>query len=333
VKVLKSIFVSYRRSDAPHEAGRLYDRLALEFGESRVYRDQDSTAGGADYVSGIPARVAASGVLIAVIGARWVTAEKERRAGDERDWVRFEISEALKRGIPVVPVLVNGAAIPTRDELPDDIKALADRQAVPLTEQAWSSVARDLIASLRRRLAPPLIESPAATVIASVAASALVGLVLTELQIRNPIDDEASAVLWAAINGAGLSLALVAVVIAAGLSRWPVALALLSAFAIGALTNSPMGKIQLQDTGDLAFVYGVGFGLSALAALLPTNSWTHVTVATALGVVGGGIAAQIEPSASALYGAATYGVVGACIGAAIAIATAARPAGTRYAIE
>ena len=39
---MASIFISYRRSDAPGHAGWLYERLAERFGEANVFKDLDS---------------------------------------------------------------------------------------------------------------------------------------------------------------------------------------------------------------------------------------------------------------------------------------------------
>jgi hypothetical protein len=44
-----------------------------------------------------------------------------RRLDDPRDFVRIEVGEALARGIPVVPVLMDGTAMPDIDELPDGL--------------------------------------------------------------------------------------------------------------------------------------------------------------------------------------------------------------------
>ena len=53
-----------------------------------------------------------------------------RRLDDARDLARIEIASALARGIPVVPVLVGGAVMPTGEELPDEIQGLAYRNGI-----------------------------------------------------------------------------------------------------------------------------------------------------------------------------------------------------------
>jgi hypothetical protein len=52
-----------------------------------------------------------------------------RRLDNPSDFVRIEIGEALARGIPVVPVLIDGTPMPEAKRLPEDLKELVDRQA------------------------------------------------------------------------------------------------------------------------------------------------------------------------------------------------------------
>src|SRR4051794_12572850 len=148
------IFISYRRTDAPGHAGPLYDRLVERFGETSVFKDLDSLEPGADFVEVIEETVARCDALVAVIGRDWLTAAEgsHRRLDDPEDWVRLEISNALKREIRVVPVLVAGARMPPAAELPDDLRGLARRNAVELSESAWSSQVRQLLDALERML-------------------------------------------------------------------------------------------------------------------------------------------------------------------------------------
>jgi TIR domain len=72
------IFVSYRRQDTGHLAGRLYDRLADRFGQGQVFMDVDTIEPGVDFAEEITRAVAACKVLVAVIGLGWLTATDER---------------------------------------------------------------------------------------------------------------------------------------------------------------------------------------------------------------------------------------------------------------
>src|SRR5829696_5974109 len=148
---MSSIFVSYRRTDAPAHAGRIYDRLVDRFGKDNVYKDLDSTAPGADFAEVIKETIATCDAVLAVIGRDWVSATRRwrrRRLNDSKDWVEREIAVALERNIGVVPVLVDGARMPSPDELPKDVKVLAQRHAVELSETAWTPQLTQLIDSL-----------------------------------------------------------------------------------------------------------------------------------------------------------------------------------------
>jgi len=139
---MSSIFVSYRRQDAASEAGRIYERLVRGFGSDGVFRDKDSTSAGADFVHVIQRTIAMCDVLLVVIGPRWLqTRDGVSRLDDPRDWVRIEILSALERNILVIPILVDGATMPSEADLPEKLRPLARRQAAPLTETGWKGVA------------------------------------------------------------------------------------------------------------------------------------------------------------------------------------------------
>src|SRR5215472_941437 len=111
------IFVSYRRRESRDFAGRLYDRLAGRFGESQVFIDVDTIEPGVDFAEEISRAVAACEVLVAVIGPAWLTVTDgrgQRRLDDPDDIVRLEIGAALSRDVRVIPILVEGAVMPTR---------------------------------------------------------------------------------------------------------------------------------------------------------------------------------------------------------------------------
>ncbi len=134
------IFISYRREDASGHAGRLYDRLCERFGKNRLFMDVDTLELGLDFVEGIEHAIGSAGVLLAVIGRSWIRVEDEhgkRRLDDPNDFVRLEIAGALERNIRVIPVLVQGANMPTKEELPDPLKNLTRRTALELRDTSW----------------------------------------------------------------------------------------------------------------------------------------------------------------------------------------------------
>ena len=93
-----------------------------------------------DFIRTIEEAVAACDVLLAVIGERWLTATDEegrRRLDNPEDFVRIEIATALKRGIRVIPVLVDGASMPRSGDLPNDLQSLVRRQALEVSTYSF----------------------------------------------------------------------------------------------------------------------------------------------------------------------------------------------------
>ena len=149
---LSGVFLCYRREDTRHVAGRLGDRLSARFG--RVFMDIDTIEPGVDFTEVIRQAVGECDVLLALIGDQWVSAVDERgrrRLDDPNDWIVEEIKVALRRGIRVIPVLVDGARMPSRDQLPEVLAPLARRQALTVRHESFSSDAARLIAAIERR--------------------------------------------------------------------------------------------------------------------------------------------------------------------------------------
>jgi TIR domain-containing protein len=163
-------FISYRRDDTSGYAGRIYDRLQQRF-PGQIFMDVSGIDGGVDFVETIESEVRASSVLVALIGRHWL---EGRRLDDPEDFVNREIALALENKIPVVPVLLRGAQMPSAAELPDSLKPLARKNAVEVGE---SSFDRDM-AALILTLEPKLGRHTAANWKLMVAAGAIALLVL-----------------------------------------------------------------------------------------------------------------------------------------------------------
>jgi hypothetical protein len=127
------VFISYRREDSRYPARRIYDAFAQSLPPDTVFMDIDSMAPGDDFVEVLEGWVQQCEVLLALIGPNWLKSidprTKRRRLDNPEDFVRIEVRGALARKIPVVPVLLDAAAMPTAAELPDDIKGLTRRNA------------------------------------------------------------------------------------------------------------------------------------------------------------------------------------------------------------
>ena len=131
---VRRIFLCYRRDDSGAIVGRIYDRLSRDFGEQNIFKDVDNIPFGVDFVEHLDGEIQKCDVVFVVIGPRWLACDSNsaQRLEDPRDFVRIEIVSALRRAIPVVPLLVDGAEMPRVNQLPDEIKPLAYRNGAQI---------------------------------------------------------------------------------------------------------------------------------------------------------------------------------------------------------
>lgn len=71
---------------------------------------------------------------------------------NDKDFVRIEISSAMRQRKRVMPVLVNNARYLRESDLPDELKPLARRHAARLTHERFRSDVGSLISAVRRAL-------------------------------------------------------------------------------------------------------------------------------------------------------------------------------------
>jgi TIR domain len=130
---MAKIFISYRRDDAADSAERIYDRLVAAFGKDDVFMDVDAIPIGVRFPDYLQDVVQQIDLLLVVIGKQWLditTPTGQRRLDDPTDFVRLEIEAGLQRGIPLIPVLVQGALVPPASDLPESLRTLVDHQAI-----------------------------------------------------------------------------------------------------------------------------------------------------------------------------------------------------------
>ena len=134
------IFISYRREDTTPYAGRLWENLRAHFAGTSVFIDLDSLSAGVPFAKRIQEAIGECSVLIALIGRSYVTSVDEsgnRRLDDPRDFVRLEVTAALRKKVPVIPVLVGGATLPRRSEMPKPMAGMLNQNAIEITDQRW----------------------------------------------------------------------------------------------------------------------------------------------------------------------------------------------------
>jgi TIR domain len=151
------IFISYRRDDSRHAAGRLFDRLGGAFERNQLFMDVDAIEPGADFLRALGEALDHCVVLLALIGPNWLEAKDRtggRKLDNPSDLVRREIEYALRQGIRVIPVLLDGASLPDEGSLPASLKPLAYRQAMSIRHDRFGADADGLARSLAKMVEP-----------------------------------------------------------------------------------------------------------------------------------------------------------------------------------
>jgi hypothetical protein len=130
------LFISYRRADSRHIAGRIYDRLTQEFEPDKVFFDVDRIPIGVDFREYIVSAIEESAVVLAVIGPSWVNKEWTSTlrlfGSHEPDFVRVELEEALRANAKIMPITIDDTQVPNARLLPESLKDLAYLNAWPV---------------------------------------------------------------------------------------------------------------------------------------------------------------------------------------------------------
>jgi hypothetical protein len=134
--------------------GRLFDKLE-NLGLDSVFMDVDEIPLGINFVKVLAEEVASSEAMLVVIGPNWLSAVDEAgrpRLENPNDFVRVELQAALERGIPTIPILVDGAAMPRPDQLPEALRDLAFRNALEIRHATFQTDVARLIKAIEQQL-------------------------------------------------------------------------------------------------------------------------------------------------------------------------------------
>jgi hypothetical protein len=159
---MPSIFLSYRRIDTSGHTGRLSDALEAKFGDDAVFHDIQSIEAGRRYDEVIDSALAQCRVFVPLIGDDWLRLtgpDGRRRLDDPEDLVRREVTAALRRGIPVIPVLLEGATMPAPASLPAELQPMTRHQAVEISDMRWDFDVERLITAIER-VGIPRVDGP-----------------------------------------------------------------------------------------------------------------------------------------------------------------------------
>ena len=161
---MAQIFISYRRVDSNAITSRIYDRFVAAFGKNNVFKDVDNIPLGRDFRGVLRVATAQCQVMIVVIGPDWVNAKDasgNRRLENPDDFVRIEVEAGLQRDeILVIPLLVEGAQMPSPMQLPDSMRELVYNNAFtihddPLFHRDMDTLICSVRGSLRQERGVP----------------------------------------------------------------------------------------------------------------------------------------------------------------------------------
>ncbi len=165
------IFINYRRGQNRKDAQHLFTQLLLHFPRHRLFIDEKGLDNAPDWLHELERQVADSVVMLALIGPGWADARGERgerRLDAREDFVRFEIGEAIRREIPLIPVRIDNAPMPAIAELPQDLWLMTRPQASLLRTESFEAdaeiIAKRIKATLGKRNGTPWLAGAAAAV-------------------------------------------------------------------------------------------------------------------------------------------------------------------------
>lgn len=154
----RDIFLSYRRAESIHIAGRIFDRLRGAIGVDRVFKDVNSIPLGHNFMDEIRAEISTARLMLVLIGPTWLNLADEtgqRKIDDPTDTVRIELQWALDHRVPIIPVLFDGATMPAPAGMPESLRAFASTQALQIRpDPGFDSDMEALIVGCRSYLAP-----------------------------------------------------------------------------------------------------------------------------------------------------------------------------------
>ena len=148
---MPAVFLSYRRSDSSEVAEKLRQTFDAQVGDRWSFQDVADIRPGVDWDNAIQENLRTARVVLVLIGPSWLAAMRERLQRGEPDVLHDEIVTALSRkNRRVVPVLIHGAGLPSKADMPATLQPLLKRQAFALRDQSWDDDVEKLINSIGR---------------------------------------------------------------------------------------------------------------------------------------------------------------------------------------
>lgn len=137
-KVQYDIFISYRRDGGDITAGRIADRLKQQ--GYRVFLDVESLRSG-DFNKQLYSVIESCTDVVVILPDKAL-----ERCENEDDWLKLEVSHALKHNRNIIPVMLKGFKFPK--EMPKGIEDLAKKEGVEASSSTYFDASMDRLMEL-----------------------------------------------------------------------------------------------------------------------------------------------------------------------------------------
>jgi hypothetical protein len=179
---IENVFISYRRKDSAAYAGRLRSDLAERYGQDRIFMDL-AIEPGADFAQVLRQTIEDAAVMLVVVGPNWLRPQPASQPGEPapqaaEDWVALEVGLGLSEKILVIPVLVGGAHMPAKEDLPESIRDFHGREAIEITDSRWDFDVGKLFARLDKVFGLPWYRRRSMLAAVGGAVAAVIGILL-----------------------------------------------------------------------------------------------------------------------------------------------------------
>jgi pterin-4a-carbinolamine dehydratase len=149
------IFISYRR-ESTLVVDHVHQKLGFVTADGKVFLDREDIQPGAEFPERLRSAMSSAHLVLAFIGKDWISVQDpvsfQRRLDMPLDWVRLELEQALQGGKKIIPVLIEGAAMPLPVQLPETLRKLVDFQSVTLSIEGFSEDVAKLVDEIERQL-------------------------------------------------------------------------------------------------------------------------------------------------------------------------------------
>lgn len=152
---MPGIFISYRNVNRSYAPVLIDRELRRRFGSDNVFQASRSNLPATAFPQEIMRSLRECTLLIALIDPPWA-GEDLALLRNSTDWVRREISYALKHRKEILPVLLDGAQMPGTRELPGQLAPMTHRIALRMTARSADTDLVRLIGEVER-LVPELV--------------------------------------------------------------------------------------------------------------------------------------------------------------------------------